>query len=446
MKVLLIGGGAREHAIATALKRGDATLCTMMKNRNPGIARISEKILLEEETNVSKAVEFAKECSAELAVAGPESPLAAGVVDALRSAGVPCVGPTKALAQIEASKEFMRNLMKKHHVPGLVGFASFGSAEEACRYIDEFKKPVAVKPVGLTGGKGVKVVGDQLRDSEEAKQYVREIMSKRIGGGRVVIEERVNGEEFTVQAFVDGKNVVAMPAVHDHKRAYEGDLGHNTGGMGSYSDANGLLPFVTQKDYDAAVEIIKKTVLALKKETGEEYKGVLYAQCMLGSEVKLIEFNCRFGDPEAMNVLSILDSNFVQICERIIDGSLRASSVKFKSKATVCKYVVPEGYGLKPASGNLISVNEEKIRQLGALLYYAAVNEQNGKIYTTASRSVGVVGIADTIREAEAIAESAAQCIHGERIYHRRDIGREELIKKKVNNVAAVRKSTKALT
>ncbi|MBI5253621.1 MAG: phosphoribosylamine--glycine ligase [Euryarchaeota archaeon] len=439
MKVLLVGGGAREHAIAEAIKRSGAELFAAMKNRNPGIARLSEKILLEHETETKKIAEFAKESGVDFAVIGPEAPLAEGIVDVLGGEGIPCVGPAKKLARIEASKEFMRNLMQKYKIPGSLEYAVFDDAGEASEFIDSYGKPIAVKPVGLTGGKGVKVIGDQLKDLEEAKKYVREVIEKKIGGDRVVIEEKAVGEEFTIQAFVDGSHVIAMPMVQDHKRAFEGDAGHNTGGMGSYSDSNGLLPFVTESDREYAVEVMKKTVDALRRETREEYKGILYGQFMLGKEPRLIEFNCRFGDPEAMNVLPILSSDFVKICQKIIDGTLKERDAVFEKKATVCKYVVPEGYGIGSRAGEIISVDEEAIRRKRALLYYAAVNEENGKICTTSSRSLAVVGTAGSIEEAEKIAESAIANITGEHIYHRRDIGTKALIQRKIESMKAVR-------
>lgn len=439
MKVLLVGGGAREHAIAEAVKRSGVKLFAAMKNRNPGIARLSEKILLEHETETKKIAEFARESGVDFAVIGPEAPLAEGIVDALGGEGIPCVGPAKKLARIEASKEFMRNLMQKYRIPGSLEYAVFDDAGEASEFIDSFGKPIAVKPVGLTGGKGVKVIGDQLKDLEEAKKYVREVIEKKIGGSRVVIEEKAVGEEFTLQAFVDGRHVIAMPIVQDHKRAFEGDAGHNTGGMGSYSDSNGLLPFATESDREYAVEVMKKTADALRRETGEEYKGILYGQFMLGKKPRLIEFNCRFGDPEAMNVLPILSSDFVKICQRIIDGTLKERDAVFEKKATVCKYVVPEGYGISSRAGEIISVDEEAIRRKRALLYYAAVNEENGKICTTSSRSLGVVGIAGSIEEAERIAESAIANIKGEHVYHRRDIGTKALIQRKIESMKAIR-------
>ena len=228
-----------------------------------------------------------------------------------------------------------------------------------------------------------------------------------------------------------------MPAVQDHKRAFVGDTGHNTGGMGSYSDSNHLLPFLSESVVEEAGRVIKETVRALKKETGEKYKGILYGQFMLGRDLKVIEFNCRFGDPEAMNVLSILESDLAGVCQDIVRG--RLGDVKFSGQATVCKYIVPEGYGVKSTAGQRLTIDEEKIKSLGAVLYYAAVNEEAGEIFTTSSRSVGVIGIADTISEAERICEEAVESVRGEHIYHRRDIGTSGLIEKKLDGLKGLR-------
>jgi phosphoribosylamine--glycine ligase len=438
MKILLVGGGAREHAIAEALKKNsNVRLYAAMKNRNPGIIRLCEEVSNHDEMDVQRTVDFGKRVGTYFAFVGPEAPLAAGTADALEDVGIPCIGPKKALARIESDKEFMRGLMAKYKIPCNLGYQAFEVLEDALDYLDKTDGEVAVKPVGLTGGKGVKVAGEQLKDVGETKRYVKEVIEGGIGGGRVILEEKAVGEEFTLQAFVDGKNVALMPAVQDHKRAYEGDMGHNTGGMGSYSDSDFMVPFIDGSIYERAGDVIKRTVKALYEETGERYQGVLYGQFMVGRELKLIEFNCRFGDPEAMNVLSIMKSDMEGICEDIIDGSL--GKVDFYNKATVCKYVVPKGYGIKSIPGQKLKVDEKRINALGAIVYYAAVNEEGGQITTTTSRSAGVVGIADSIEEAERTCEEALKNVKGEQVYHRKDIGTKELIDGKLKNVKALR-------
>ncbi len=437
MKVMLVGGGAREHAIAEALCRSEVELYAFMGNRNPGILRLCRDAEIAKETEVERVAEAAERWGVELAVVGPEAPLCAGVADRLADAGVPCMGPRRRLAMVEGSKSFCRELMSRYRIPGNVRYASFTDPGEAAEFIDSFEGEVAVKPAGLTGGKGVKVMGEHLKSREEAKAYAREVIERGIGGGEVVVEEKLVGEEFTVQAFVAGGEVMPMPAVQDHKRAFEGDRGHNTGGMGSYSLPDGLLPFLDASDYEFAVQVIRRTVEALRRETGEDYRGVLYGQFMKGREVKLVEFNCRFGDPEAMNVLTLLEGDFAGLCMNLAEGRLRGE-VGFRELASVCKYIVPRGYGVSPAPPAEIRVDEDAIAREGAVLYYAAVNEQDGRVFSTSSRSLAVVGVAETLEEAERIAERATGHVRGEHLYHRRDIGTKELIERKLLRLKAL--------
>ncbi|WP_423792756.1 phosphoribosylamine--glycine ligase [Methanocaldococcus indicus] len=443
MKILLIGGGGRESAIAHALKKSeDVKLYTLMKNKNPGIAKLSEDICLANETDLEKVEEFAKKVNPDLAVVGPEAPLEKGVVDLLESLGIPTVGPSKEAAKIETDKFFMRNLFEKYNIKGSLRYKFFDEySEELESFIDELTEKgidVVVKPVGLTGGKGVKVVGEQLKDNEEAKKYAKEIFETGLGGGKVLIEEKLVGVEFTLHGFVDKEHIKFTPFVQDHPHAYEGDKGEITGGMGSYSCPNHSLPFLNENDVKEAMEIMEETVKALKKEVGG-YKGILYGQFMLTKEgPKIIEYNARFGDPEAMNILAILKTNFLDVCKGIVNKNLNNVDVEFEHKATVCKYVVPRGYPTNPVRGREIYVDEEKIKEVGAILHYAAVNEENGKLIMTGSRAVAVVGVADSIEEAERIAEEATKFINGE-VYHRRDIGKLELIKKRIETMKKLR-------
>ncbi|MDI6917413.1 MAG: phosphoribosylamine--glycine ligase [Thermoplasmatales archaeon] len=437
MKVLLVGGGAREHAIAKVLKKGDVKMFACMNNRNPGIAKMCEDFYLVKETDVESVVDYARRKNIELCVIGPEAPLEKGIADELEKNDIKVVGPKKNAAEIETSKSFMRNLMKKYSIPGGVEYKVFDNVYDAKDFV-ESTGDVVVKPVGLTGGKGVKIVGEQLKDTNDALNYVKEIIENKIGGvPKVVVEEKIVGEEFTLQGFCDGKKVVPMPAVQDNKRAFENDEGPNTGGMGSYSQGDGLLPFLRKNEYDAAVGIMQKIIEAMKKE-GREYKGILYGQFMLSKYgPKVIECNARFGDPEAMNVLPLLESDFVEICNRIVDGHL--SNASFMKKATVCKYVVPKGYGIKSMADRELILDEKKIGKEGAELFYASVNEKKGKIYTTASRALGIVGIAESIKKAELIAESGLKHVLGE-IYVRHDIGKKDYIAKKVKRMERIRR------
>ena len=438
-KVLVVGGGGREHAIVAALKRSGATVFAAMKNRNPGIAKAAAEFSMINETDVDKVTAFALKCGVELAVIGPESPLEVGLADALRAKGIGCVGPSKAAARLETSKSFARELMDRHHVEGNLRFASFDDARSAKAHIDSIDYQVAVKPVGLTGGKGVKVEGEHLLTKTDVKEYIDEIFQQKIGGAGVVLEEKADGEEFTLQVFCDGKDVATMPLVQDHKRAYEGDVGPNTGGMGSYTDADHLLPFVLPSEKEKATEILGSIVRSLRKD-GMPYQGVIYGQFMLTNDgPKVIEFNARFGDPEAMNVLTLFDGDFLSTAWGVADGNLSKAKVSFKKKATVCKYVVPEGYGTHSKAGLPITVDEVAIAKMGAASYYAAVNEENGRIFTGTSRSVGIVGLGDTIESAEHMCEEALKHVKGDALYVRHDIGRRELVQRRVDHMKAVR-------
>ena len=438
MKVLTVGGGGREHAAVEAFHRSGAEIYAVMKNANPGIIKRAKDHKLTDERNVAVICEYAERRGVKLAFIGPEAPLEAGIVDALESIGVKCASPTKDAARIETSKTFMRELLRKHKIKGNLGFGSFDNVKDTESYIRSLNYEIVVKPVGLTGGKGVKVQGEHLHSMDDIMKYVNEIFNKNIGGAGVIIEERAVGEEFTQMVFCDGKNIRPMPLVQDHKRAYEGDVGPNTGGMGSYTDADHLLPFVTASERKEALGIVQKIVNALRKEKCT-YRGPMYGQFMLTADgPKLIEINARFGDPEAMNVLPILKTSFTDICMAMASGTLNFDA-EFAKKATVCKYVVPEGYGVKSRSGLPISVDEAGVEKSGAVAYYANVDVVDGKLVTGTSRSVGVVGIADGIEWAEGNCERALNYVKGDAVFVRHDIGKRELVQRRIDHMKEIR-------
>lgn len=430
--VLVIGGGGREHAIVRALAP-DAEVYALASNRNPGIDALTEGVEIAEGTDTDAVVDYAAEIGADAAVVGPESALAAGVTDALDEAGVFTFGPTAEAARIETDKAYQREFMAENDIPGTPGFETFDTAAAAADYVEAVDEDVAVKPTGLTGGKGVRVTGDQVSHAEAA-DYVRES-----GHDEWVIEERLVGEEFTVQAFVADGVVRPTPAVQDHKRAYEGDEGPNTGGMGSYSDAGPMLPFMPRGDYHDAVEILSATVDALP-----EYTGVLYGQFMLTAEgPKVVEFNARFGDPEAMNVLPVMRTPLLDIVTAAREGD-RLPEPAFDNRATVCKYAVPAGYPTDPDSGAEITVDESTVEAAAeahggdALLFYASVDARDGGLFTTTSRSFAVVGVADDISTAEAIAADALDAA-GEGLRLREDVGTEEMVQSRIDHMASLR-------
>ncbi|GAA0676916.1 phosphoribosylamine--glycine ligase [Natronoarchaeum mannanilyticum] len=424
--VLLVGGGGREHAIARALAESDATLYACAGNRNPGIAEIAASVETLDTTDPEAVVEYAESVDATLAVVGPEAPLAAGVADALDDAGVYAFGPRQEEARIETDKSFQREFMAEHDVSGCPDFEVFEDAEAACEFIDEYDGDLAIKPAGLTGGKGVKVIGDQVT-AEEGKEYIRES-----GYDRIVLEERLVGEEFTVQGFVANGELRITPAVQDHKRAYEGDEGPNTGGMGSYSDASFQLPFMDEGDSAEALAIMREVVDAL-----EGYKGVLYGQFMLTADgIKVVEFNARFGDPEAMNTLPVLETDFLDVLVAAREGET-LPELDFADQATVCKYAVPDGYPTDPDAGAKVTIDEENAGD--AILYYASVDARDDGIYTTTSRSYAVVGVADSIAAAEEIAEGALERAGTEGLRVRHDIGTAELVQRRIDHVDRLR-------
>jgi phosphoribosylamine--glycine ligase len=427
--VLLVGGGGREHAIAHAVAdSADATLYACASNTNPGIRKLAAGYENVDETDTGAIVDYAESVDATLAVIGPESALQAGVADALDEAGVYAFGPQSEEARIETDKQFQREFMEAEGIPGCPGFEAFESAEEAAAYIGSIDHDVAVKPRGLTGGKGVRVTGDQVTHAE-AVEYVHES-----GHEEWVVEERLVGEEFTVQAFVANGSVRVSPAVQDHKRAYEGDEGPNTGGMGSYSDARFELPFMSGEEYDAAVDVIEATVEAL-----DGYKGILYGQFMLTSDgPKVVEFNARFGDPEAMNTLPVLESDFVSLLSAARDGE-PLPELTFAAQATVCKYAVPEGYPTDPVAGAEVKIDEAGAEEVGARLFYASVDARDDGIFTTTSRSFAVVGVADSIREAEELAEAALAEAGEEGLRVRHDIGTADLLQRRVDHMRELR-------
>ena len=433
--ILVIGSGAREHAIVRALDRStqEKAIYCLASNMNPGIAELCTDFTVGNINDPEIVVSFAKETDATLAIVGPENPLAQGVADALWGAGVKTIGPKKDLAQLETSKAFTRNLLKAYNIPGGPKYQTFDTLDGVAEFLNVLGENYVVKYDGLAGGKGVKVAGDHLHTHDEALAYCQELVDS---GGEFVIEEKFVGEEFSLMSFCDGDNLKHMPAVQDHKRAYEGDTGPNTGGMGTYSDANHSLPFLTNNDISQALEINIQTARAIKDKFGVGYKGILYGGFMAtASGVKLIEYNARFGDPEAMNVLSLLKSDFIDICVGVADGTLNQVDVQFANKATVCKYAVPEGYPDNPVKGEPIDVS--KVKNLDGL-FYASVDIQNGQLVEAGSRTVAVVGMAETISDAEKITEKEVSAVSGP-LFHRKDIGTDDVVKKRVDHMNSLR-------
>lgn len=434
MNILLVGSGAREHALAHALNNSpqEKNIFCLASNMNPGILELCTEIKIDDINDPKLVSSYALKIGAAIAIVGPENPLAMGVADALWAMGTKVVGPKKNLAQIETSKSFARDLLTEYDIPACPEYRTFSSMDGVLPFLQGLGENYVVKYDGLAGGKGVKVAGDHLRSHNEATEYCQSLVDR---GGKFIIEEKLIGQEFSLMSFCDGNSLKHMPAVQDHKRAYEGDLGPNTGGMGTYSDANHSLPFLNKEDINMAHSINIATAKALKDKFGEGYKGVLYGGFIsTANGVKLIEYNARLGDPEAMNVLPLLDSCFIDICNGIVDGNLSHVDVQFKAKATVCKYAVPKGYPDKPIRGVPIEISGV---QNPEQLFYASVDVKNGQLILAGSRAVAAVGIADNISSAEEIAEKNISAIKGP-VFHRTDIGTNKLIQNKLDHMLSL--------
>ena len=439
VRILLIGNGAREHVIAETVKRSryDTALFSCMKSNNPGIASLSDDVLLGSYGDREGIVKFAKGKEVNFAIIGPEDPLNGGIVDALKQEGIPSVGPTQSLARLETSKTFTRNLLDKYDIPGNPRFKTFSSLEGVEAFIGGLDG-VVIKPDGLTGGKGVMVQGDHFQTKDEAIERCRAILD---GHSSVIVEEKFEGEEFSLQCLCDGITVVATPPVQDHKRRFAGDRGPNTGGMGSYSLEDHSLPFLRDEDVAQGLAITRRVAEAIYQETGEYYKGVMYGGFIVTRQgVRLLEYNARFGDPEAMNILPLLKTDFVDICRAVIDGTLHDIDMAFEKKATVCKYIVPKGYGLPADHPDALSTAAKiEVADTGdARLYYSSVDKREDGLYMTTSRAIGVVGIADTLEGAERMAEGAIAAIQGP-TDHRPDIGTQALIDKRIKHMKEIR-------
>lgn len=451
MKILLVTSSARGHAIADALARSrhKPEIINVCPSRNPGIRRLASEQFVADILDFPAVLDIAQKTDPDFAFIGPDDPIGAGLADTLAQIGIPSVAPTKKLAQVESSKGFTRNLLRKYGIDASPKFRVFerggGPATDAERtaildYMeDSLHGGYVVKYDALKGGKGVKVSGEHLSTMTEGVAYALECLAEC---GRVVIEEKLIGVEFSLLSFVSGTKVVDMPAVQDHKRACDGDTGPNTGGMGTYSDADHSLPFLAPSDLARAKEINRLTAAALKEECPEHvegYKGILYGGFIAVKDgIRVIEYNARFGDPEALNILPLLRSDFVELCQAIIDGTLDASMAAFERKATVCKYIVPRSYPeAKTEKGQAVEFPRDMPAE--ARLYFGDIaEEEGGALRLGGSRTAGIVGIGDTIAEAESIAEGLCEQVKGP-VRFRKDIGTAALIEKRIEAMRALR-------
>lgn len=437
MNILIVGSGAREHAIVNLLIRSNPVpqIFCFGASKNPAIFAQAADYAMGKLNDCAAILDFARAHNIDLAIIGPELPLAFGVADALWSAKIKTVGPYQALAQLEASKGFARNLMAKYQIPGLPRYKIFTHLTGVMEYLTELgMNNYVIKDDGLQSGKGVKIGGEHLSSFDDALAFIKQIFAR---GSSCVIEEKLSGQEFSLMCFCDGATCVPMPVVQDHKRAWCNDEGPNTGGMGSYSAADHSLPFLTAQDVNHALRINRLVLQALAQEIALPYIGILYGSFMATAQgIYVIEFNVRFGDPEALNVLSILQTDGVKLFTALVDGQLDQLTVTFLPQATVCKYVVPCGYPMNSLpTGIDISAVHDKTH-----LYFAGVEEKENHLFSLGARALAYVGIADTIYAAQQIAESEICQIKGE-LFHRSDIGTEPAIMARILNMQKLRSS-----
>jgi phosphoribosylamine--glycine ligase len=449
MRILLLASTAREHAIAETLakSRHKPEIIALCTSDNPGVRQFASRMEVGSLLDFPKMLALAKETQPDFAFIGPDDPIGAGAADALAEIGIMSVAPKKSLARIESSKGFTRTLLGNLDIDISPKFKVFARTSNSVGALAEEKKSIftfidrdlqgqyVVKYDALKGGKGVKVSDEHLSSIEEGVDYAIECLDEC---GRVVIEEKLVGIEFSLLSFVSGTQVVDMPAVQDHKRAFEGDTGPNTGGMGTYSDANHSLPFLTTQDLALAKEINRRTAAALLKECGEPYRGILYGGYIAVKEgIRLIEFNARFGDPEALNILPLLESDFVDICLSIIHGELRENLVRFANKATVCKYITPKSYPeAKNEKGQIVTFPSPIPKD--ARLYFGDVSQEADGLKLGGSRSAGIVGIGSSLAEAERVAQSLCEQVRGP-VRYRRDIGTMRLVEQRINTMHRLR-------
>lgn len=422
MKIMVVGGGGREHAIIKKIKENKDVEKIYALPGNGGMAKDAELVNIGA-TDIEKAVLFAVENKIDYAVVAPDDPLVLGMVDALEEKGIPCFGPRKNAAIIEGSKVFSKDLMKKYNIP-TAQYEVFTDADEALKYVESCPIPTVVKADGLALGKGVIIAMTR----EEAKDAVVSIMKdKQFGksGDSIVIEEFLTGPEVSVLSFTDGKTVVPMISSMDHKRAGDNDTGLNTGGMGTVAPN----PYYTKAIADECMEkIFLPTIDAMNKE-GRTFKGCLYFGLMLTEKgPKVIEYNCRFGDPETQVVLPLLESDLLTVMKAVTDETLADCEVKFSDKSACCVIMASEGYPVKYEKGYEITIPEE----VEDNVYVAGAKLENGKLLTNGGRVLGVTKIADTLEQAIALSYNAVEKVCFGNAYYRHDIGQKALKCKEV--------------
>ncbi|NLC69087.1 MAG: phosphoribosylamine--glycine ligase [Clostridiaceae bacterium] len=417
MKVLVVGGGGREHALVWKVSRSPLVSEVYCAPGNGGISRIAACIPVKA-MDIEGIVTFSKKNNIDLVVVSPDDPLAAGMVNALQDAGIRAFGPVKEAAVIESSKVFAKNLMKKYKIP-TARHEVFNSPDKAIKYARKQKYPLVIKADGLAAGKGVIIAGTY----DMALDAIHEIMEKKIfgeSGSRIVIEEYLEGKEATVLAFTDGNTLVPMVSSQDHKKAYDYDLGPNTGGMGAFSPSRHYNERMAEICQDG---IFLPTIHGMRNE-GIKFKGVLYFGLMLTDDgPRVLEYNARFGDPEAQVVLPRLKNDIVEIFEAIIDERLDKTRIEWDDRAAACIIAASDGYPGMYRTGFEISGIEEAEKEEDVMVFHAGTRHENGKYYTAGGRVLGVTALGNTLETAINKAYNGIMEINFQGMHYRKDIG-----------------------
>ncbi len=423
MKILVVGGGGREHAIIKKLKENPQADTIYALPGNGGIAADAECVAISA-TDIPAITEFAVKEQIDYAVVAPDDPLVLGCVDALEEKGIPCFGPKANAAIIEGSKVFSKDLMKKYRIP-TAAYEVFDQAEKALEYVKTAKLPVVVKADGLALGKGV-LIAETREDAEAAVKSLMEDKKFGKSGDRVVVEEFLTGPEVSVLSFTDGKTVVPMVSSMDHKRALDGDQGLNTGGMGTVAPN----PYYTKEIADECMErIFLPTIKAMNAE-GRTFKGCLYFGLMLTPDgPKVIEYNCRFGDPETQVVLPLLESDLLTIMQATTNGTLAEQDVRFSDGSACCVIMASAGYPQSYEKGYEITIPEEQL----AHVYVAGAKKENGTLLTDGGRVLGVTATADSLEQAIQQAYEKVSTISFANAFYRKDIGKKALAAREEN-------------
>jgi phosphoribosylamine--glycine ligase len=419
MNVLVMGSGGREHAIVWKLKQSPKLKNLYALPGNPGTADLAENVSGISLDDHAAIVDFCKKKDIDLVIVGPEAPLAAGMVDVLSEEGIRCFGPKRSAAQIEASKVFAKDFMTRHQIP-TARYATFRHFAEAMRYLNSINHPIVIKASGLAAGKGV-ILPESMDEAKTTLQSV--LVEKAFGeaGDEVVIEERLMGQEVSLMAFTDGRTIIPMLPAQDHKRLLDGDEGPNTGGMGAYAPT----PIFTVELLNEAVELVLKPAVNGLNSEGTPFVGVLYAGLMLTPDgIRVLEFNCRFGDPETQVVLPLLETDLLEIAEACVNGTLAGVDIRWKDGAAVCIVLASKGYPEKVETGKSITIEE---LPNDMVCFHAGAKTEAGKLITSGGRVFGLTAWANDIESAINKAYSSVGRIYFDGMQYRKDIAHRAL-------------------